>query len=308
MAADCLQASLMTPDARPSWVDHLPAAARPYARLARFDRPIGAWLLYWPCAWGVGLSGGLGAHWPLLLTLLTGAVAMRGAGCVYNDIVDRDLDRQVARTASRPLASGVVSVRAARGWMMVLALAGFGVWVFLAPFARAVALGSLALVAAYPFMKRITWWPQAWLGLAFNWGALVAWAEVRGRLDPAALALYAAGIAWTLGYDTIYALQDIEDDAIVGVRSSARRLGARVRVGVALFYTATVALLGGALWLRAHDPLALVALLPVAAHFAWQVARLQPSDPARALALFRANSAAGLLIALTCAAVGNAAL
>ena len=298
----------MTPDARPSWVDRLPAAARPYARLARFDRPIGAWLLYWPCAWGVGLSGGLAARWPLLLTLFAGAVAMRGAGCVYNDIVDRDLDRRVARTAARPVASGAVSVRAARVWMVVLALAGFGVWLSLAPFARWVALGSLALVAAYPFMKRITWWPQAWLGLAFNWGALVAWTEVRGRLDGAAVALWGAGIAWTLGYDTIYALQDIEDDAVVGVRSSARRLGARVRLGVALFYAATVGLLGVALWLRAHDPLALVALIPAAAHFVWQVARLRLDDPAEALALFQANSVAGLLIALTCAAVGSAAL
>jgi len=298
----------MTPDARPSWVDRLPPRARPYARLARFDRPIGAWLLYWPCAWGVGLSGGLPARWPLLLTLLAGAVAMRGAGCVYNDIVDRDLDRQVARTAARPMPSGAVSVRLARVWMVALAVGGFGVWLSLAPFARWVALGSLALVAAYPFMKRITWWPQAWLGLAFNWGALVAWAEVRGRIEPAAVALYAAGIAWTLGYDTIYALQDIEDDAVVGVRSSARRLGARVRAGVALFYAGTMGLLGLALWLRAHDPLALAALLPASAHFAWQVARLRPDDPANALTLFKANLPAGLLIALACAAVGSAAL
>ena len=298
----------MTPDARPSWVDRLPAAARPYARLARLDRPIGSWLLYWPCAWGMCLAGGLPGRWLLLLTLGAGAVAMRGAGCVYNDIVDRDLDRAVARTRARPVASGEVSVGAARRWMIVLALVGFCVWLTLSGPAKWVAIGSLALVAAYPFMKRITHWPQAWLGLAFNWGALVAWVEVRGSVDPAAVALWGAGIAWTLGYDTIYALQDIEDDAIVGVKSSARALGVRVRAGVTLFYAVSVALLALAFWLRARDPLAWVALAPVAAHFGWQITRLRPGDGANALALFRANRLAGALVALACAAVGTRAL
>ena len=296
------------PDSRPSWVDRLPQAARPYARLARFDRPIGSWLLYLPCAWGIALAGGTVARWPLFLLLGLGAVAMRGAGCVYNDIVDRDLDRQVARTAARPVASGAVSIPAARRWMILLALIGFGVWLTLSPPAKLVAIASLALVAAYPFMKRLTAWPQAWLGLAFNWGALVAWAEVRGHIEPAAVALWAAGIAWTLGYDTIYALQDIEDDPVAGVKSSARTLGGHVRRGIAGFYAATIALLALAFHLRTHDPFAWAALLPVAAHFVWQVARLQPGDGRRSLALFRANRDAGLLVALACAAVGTHAL
>lgn len=294
----------MTPDARASWVDRLPGGWRPYARLARFDRPIGGWLLFWPCAWGVALAG---SGWVWIVVFALGAVAMRGAGCVYNDIVDRHLDAGVVRTAARPVASGAVSVRAARRWMVALALVGFCVWLALAPMAKLVAIASLALVAAYPFMKRIMWWPQAWLGLAFNWGALVAWAQVRGRLDAAAVVLWAAGVAWTLGYDTIYALQDIEDDAVVGVKSSARALGGRVRVGVAAFYAVAVGLLGWGLWLRAHDALALAALVPVAGHFAWQVARLRPDDPAGALRLFRANRDAGGLIALACVAVGAAA-
>ncbi len=295
----------MTPDASSSWVDRLPGTAQPYARLARLDRPIGSWLLYWPCAWGLALAGG---QWWLYPLLGLGAVVMRGAGCVYNDIVDRDLDAGVARTRTRPIPAGQVSVRAARAWMVALALIGFGVWLALAPVAKLVAIASLALVAAYPFMKRITQWPQAWLGLAFNWGALVAWAQVRGTLDLTALALWVAGIAWTLGYDTIYALQDIEDDPLVGVKSSARALGTGVRGGIAAFYTATLLLLALAFWLRAHDPLALLALLPVAAHFAWQVARLRADDPRNALALFRANRDAGALIALACLAVGMAAL
>jgi len=295
----------MTPDAILSWVDRLPAAWQPYARLARFDRPIGSWLLFWPCAWGVLLAKG---PWWWVPLFGVGAVAMRGAGCVYNDIVDRDLDAGVARTRGRPIPSGAVSVSAARRWMIVLALAGCAVWLALGPAAKLVAIASLLLVAAYPFMKRITSWPQAWLGLAFNWGALVAWAQVRGAVEWPAVALWAAGIAWTLGYDTIYALQDIEDDPLVGVKSSARALGQGVRAGVAGFYAAALALLGVALWLRAHDVLALAALLPVGVHFAWQVARLRPGDPGQALHLFSANRDAGALIALACVAVGTAAL
>ena len=299
-------ADTATPDASPaSWVDALPAAVRPYARLARFDRPIGTWLLFWPCAWGLALAGGLSTDWPLLLWFGLGAAAMRGAGCVYNDIVDRDLDARVARTRDRPLASGRVSVRAAWAWLVALALVGLLVLLQLRPAAQLVALASLALVAAYPFMKRLTWWPQAWLGLTFNWGVPVAWIAV-ADFDPAMLWLYAAGVFWTLGYDTIYALQDLEDDALAGIRSSARALGNRARAGVAAFYALALACLAAAIWQVFPDPLALVALAPAAAHFGWQALRLADQRPANALALFRSNRAAGGLVFLALAAVGLA--
>jgi 4-hydroxybenzoate polyprenyltransferase len=283
----------------------LPERIRHYALLARFDRPIGWWLLFWPCAWGVLLAGGE-TRWGLVLLLLIGAIAMRGAGCVYNDIVDADLDRQVARTAARPVASGAVSKRAAWIWLLALCLIGLAVLLQLRWQAQLVALASIAPVAAYPFMKRITWWPQAWLGLVFSWGAPVGWTELRlDRLDVLA-ALYAGSIAWVIGYDTIYALQDREDDALVGVRSSARRLGARVRCGVAGFYAAALALWAIAFWLLRPDWLVLLALLPAALHFTWQVLTLDPDDGDSALARFRANRTAGLLVALACWVVGNA--
>ncbi len=232
------------------------------------------WLLFWPCGWGLAAGGGLITHWWLLPLFLVGAVAMRGAGCVYNDIVDRDLDRSVARTRNRPVASGAVSVRAATVWLVVLALCALPVLLALRPLAAGIALGSLALVAAYPFMKRITWWPQAWLGLTFNWGVPVAWSAV-AEPSLAMVLLYAAGVAWTLGYDTIYALQDIEDDALAGIKSSARALGSRARAGVAAFYAATVALLASALWQVRPHPLVLLAAAPAAMHLAWQVAALR---------------------------------
>ncbi len=299
--------SIATPDAETapsSWVDRLPAGVRDYARLARFDRPIGSWLLYWPCAWGLALAGGLREHWPLLLWFFAGSVAMRGAGCVYNDIVDRDLDARVARTRDRPLASGRVSLKAAWVWLVALCLVGLVVLLQLRWQAQVVALGSIALVAAYPFMKRITWWPQAWLGLTFNWGVLVAWVAVADAGWPLA-ALYSAGIAWTLGYDTIYAVQDIEDDALAGIKSSARALGPRAQTGVALFYAATAALLGLAVWWTVTLPLALLALLPAALHLAWQAASLDQT-PATALRLFRSNRTTGLLVFAALAAVGLA--
>ena len=283
----------------------LPAPARPYALLARFDRPIGWWLLFWPGAWAVALSGRAVAHWDLILWLLLGSIAMRGAGCVYNDIVDRDLDRQVARTRARPLASGAVSLKAAWAWLGVLCLIGLVVLLQLRPLAAGVAVASLALVAAYPFMKRVTWWPQAWLGLVFSWAALVGWAEAPEMDWLPGLLLYAGSIFWVIGYDTIYALQDVEDDALVGVRSSARRLGSRVRLGVAVFYALAVALWGAAFWQLRPDPVALLALLPAAWHFAWQVLSLKPENGANALARFRSNRFAGLLVFAACFVVGT---
>jgi len=285
-------------------VARLPATLRGYAQLARFDRPIGWWLLFWPGAWAVLLAGA-DQSWSLIAWLLLGATAMRGAGCVYNDIVDRDLDRQVARTASRPIASGAVSLRAGWLWLAALCLVGLIVLLQLRWQAQLVALASLAPVAAYPFMKRITWWPQAWLGIVFSWAALVGWVEVRSDHLDVLAALYGGCIAWVIGYDTIYALQDREDDALIGVRSSALRMGAHVRGGVAAFYAAAVALWALAFWLLRHDWIALVALVPMAAHLAWQVSALAPEDGGDALAKFRSNRFAGLLMAAACFVVGT---
>ncbi|PAL22372.1 4-hydroxybenzoate octaprenyltransferase [Sphingopyxis sp. GW247-27LB] len=284
----------------------LPAAMRPYALLARFDRPIGWWLLYWPCAWGLALGGGARSHWTLFFWMLLGAIVMRGAGCVYNDIVDRDLDAKVARTASRPVASGAVSVRGALLWVLLLSLVGLVVLLQLPLPAQVVALASLALVAAYPFMKRITWWPQAWLGLVFSWGALVGWIAVGGGDGLALPLLYAGSIAWVIGYDTIYALQDIEDDALVGVKSSARAMGTQVRAGVALCYATALLLWAGALWTVRPDPLVFVALLPAALHLTGQVATLEPANGSDALAKFRSNRFAGLLVFAAMLVVGSA--
>ena len=283
----------------------LPEHLRNYAQLARFDRPIGWWLLFWPCAWGVMLAGGQG-EWALLGWLLLGSIAMRGAGCVYNDVVDADLDRQVARTAARPVASGVVSKRAAWVWLLALCLIGLVVLFQLRVPAQVVACASVLPVAAYPFMKRITWWPQVWLGLVFSWGALVGWVELRGDQLEVLAALYAGAICWVVGYDTIYACQDREDDALVGIRSSALRMGTKVRGGVALFSAAALALWALAFWLLRADWLVLVALLPLTCHLLWQVVTLEPGEEGNALARFRANRSAGLLMALACWVVGNA--
>jgi 4-hydroxybenzoate polyprenyltransferase len=297
---------IITPDSEHrGLVGALPQPIRDYALLARFDRPIGWWLLFWPCAWGVWLTGA-GLQWQLVLSLLLGAIAMRGAGCVYNDVVDADLDRQVARTASRPVASGRVSKLAAWAWIGALCAVGLVVLFQLRWQAQLVALGSLLLVAAYPFMKRITWWPQAWLGLVFTWGAPVGWIALRSdRLDVLA-ALYAGSIFWCIGYDTIYAVQDREDDALVGIRSSALRLGKNVRGGVLAFYCLALTLWGLAFWLLRPDWIALLALLPAALHLLWQGFTLDPADGANALARFRSNRFAGLLVALACLVVGNA--
>lgn len=282
----------------------LPAAFIPYALLARFDRPIGWWLLFWPGAFALALSGALPERWDLLLWFLIGAIAMRSAGCVYNDIVDRDLDRQVERTAARPLASGAVSVKAAWVWLIALSGVGLIVLLQLPLVAQVVALASLALVAAYPFMKRISWWPQAWLGLVFSWAAPVAWLTVSDTGYAAMAALYAGCILWVIGYDSIYALQDVEDDAMVGIKSSARAMGEHVKGGVAAFYAGALILWGWGIWMQRPDPLALLALLPAAAHLGWQVVTLVPKDGANALARFRANRTTGLLVALAMLTVG----
>lgn len=283
----------------------LPVRARPFASLARIDRPIGWWLLFWPGAWGVALAGGAVWRWDLILWLLLGSIAMRGAGCVYNDIVDRDLDRQVERTRNRPLASGAVSVKAAWIWLVLLCLIGLVVLLQLSPYAAVVAVLSLAPVAAYPFMKRITWWPQAWLGIVFSWGTLVGWSEIAGALTWPGQSLYAGSIAWVVGYDTIYSLQDRDDDAMIGIKSSARAMGSHVRAGVAGFYVLALGLWAGALWLVRPDPLALLTLLPVAVHLGWQVATLVPDDGDNALARFRSNRTTGLLMAMACLVVGT---
>src|SRR6476646_9857972 len=277
----------IVPDSeRRGFIGALPPRIRPYASLMRLDRPIGTWLLYWPCAWSVALAG-IGGRWDLFLWLLLGAFAMRSAGCVYNDIVDRDLDRSVERTRLRPLASRRVSLRSA--WILIALLCAIGLVVLLQLqwVAALVALASLAPVAAYPFMKRITWWPQAWLGLVFSWGALVGWPAVTGNLALPPLLLWFGSIAWVVGYDTLCAIQDKEDDALVGVRSSARRLGAKAPLGVGIFYAIALLFWAAAIWSVRPDWLALVGLAPAALHLASQAIRADPDDGELALALFR---------------------
>lgn len=273
----------------------------------RLDRPIGTWLLYWPCAWSVAL-GGVQGGWALFLWFLLGAFAMRSAGCVYNDIVDRDLDARVERTRLRPLASGRVSVGAAWALVVGLSLVGLLVLVQLNWVARVVALLSLAPVAAYPFMKRITWWPQAWLGLVFSWGALVGWPAATGEFASPALLLWLGSIFWVIGYDTLYAIQDIEDDELVGVKSSARALGDRAQLGVGICYSLALAGWAASIWQVRPDWVALLALLPAGIHLGQQVEKADPKDGAGALALFRSNRFAGLLLFLGFLAVGLSSL
>ena len=299
-----MSATDIVPDSeRRGLIGGLPPRLRPFASLMRLDRPIGTWLLYWPAAWGVALPGVRG-RWDLLLWLALGAFAMRSAGCVYNDIVDKGLDGKVERTRLRPLASGRVSVTAA--WALTILLCAIGLIVLLQlnRTAQLIALGSIGLVAAYPFMKRITWWPQAWLGLVFSWGALVGWPAVTGELGVPALWLYAGTVAWVIGYDTLYAIQDMEDDALVGVKSSARRLGDEAPLGIAIFYALAVILWGAAIWSMRPDWLALLALLPAALHLANQALRADPRDGEGALTLFRSNRTCGALVFLGMLAVG----
>jgi 4-hydroxybenzoate polyprenyltransferase len=294
----------LVPDSeRTGLIGALPKALRPYASLMRLDRPIGTWLLYWPCAWSVGLAGVRG-QWALFAWFLLGAFAMRSAGCVYNDIVDRDLDRRVERTRLRPLASGRVSVSSAWALAIGLSLVGLMVLLQLPRVAQAAALISIFPVVAYPFMKRITWWPQAWLGLVFSWGALVGWPAVTGEFAMPALLLWLGSIFWVIGYDTLYAIQDIEDDELVGVKSSARALGERAQVGVGICYVLALSGWAAAIWIVRPDWVALLGLVPAAFHLAQQVARVDPKDGPLALQLFRSNRLTGLLLFLGFLVVG----
>ena len=313
------------PDAGSNWVDrHAPEGLKPWLKLGRFDRPIGIWLLLIPGWQGIALALAQYRKTPdlydawLVLAFALGACLMRAAGCAFNDIVDRDIDAKVARTAMRPIPSGRISVKQA--WAFVIGCSLISLLILLTLNLTAILLGlaSVGLVAAYPFMKRITWWPQAWLGLTFNWGVLMGFAAAHALIAAwpiplnatvwgadvhplvvlllPALLLYAGAVFWTLGYDTIYALQDIEDDAMVGVRSSARRLGPRVRDGVAFFYLLSVILAIGAGATAGLGPLFYVVLPGYAAHLGWQAARLRPDNPALALRLFRSNRDAGLIL------------
>lgn len=277
-----------------------PAWAVPFVQLARIDRPIGWWLLLLPCwqssALAAAAAGG-GPRWWHLLLFLIGAIAMRGAGSTYNDLVDRRIDAQVERTRGRPLPSGRVTPRQAKVFIVAQCLIGLVVLLsFQNPFTIALGFGSLVIVLAYPFMKRITSWPQAVLGLAFAWGGLMGWAAIFGSLAAPAVLVYAAAIFWTIGYDTIYALQDIRDDAIAGVRSTARLFGDHVRAAVGLMYAVAVALSALAVYLAGVSPLAYAGVAAFAAHCAWQVATIAADDKHRALALFRSNRNAGLLL------------
>jgi 4-hydroxybenzoate polyprenyltransferase len=316
------------PDAAPTnWVDRFaPRGLRPWLKLGRFDRPTGIWLLMLPGWQGVALADALEHRAPnlsLMAEIALGAALMRAAGCAYNDIIDRDLDAQVARTAGRPIPSGQISVAEAWWFVIACSLGGLAVLLTLPPVAVALGVGSLALVAAYPFMKRITWWPQAWLGLTFNWGALVGFSAAAGAgpqfwrgmaanvlahpsllrdvandgaLKPPALLLYAAGVFWTLGYDTIYAIQDLEDDALAGVKSSARRLGAQAPLAILAFYLASLALLMAMGALADLGPIFYLGLIGYGISLFTQVRRVRVDDPARALRLFRLNAASGLIL------------
>ena len=288
-------------DATGNWVDTLaPAWSRPYLRLSRLDRPIGSWLLLIPCWWSAALAA-VAAHAsaPSVLRLVLffiGAFAMRGAGCTWNDIVDRDLDKSVERTASRPIPSGQVSVRQAAAFLVLQALVGLAVLLSFNGFTIALGIASLVIVAVYPFMKRITYWPQIVLGLAFSWGALMGWAAAFGRLDLPALLLYAGSISWVIGYDTIYAHQDREDDALIGIKSTALLFGPRTKPMLALFYGIAVVLLGAAGYTAGAGLVFALGLVAFAAHLGWQIARLDIADPDNCLAVFKSDRDAGLIL------------
>ena len=289
------------PDAAPAnWVDrHAPPKLRPWLKLGRFDRPAGIWLLMLPGWQGIALAAAEQGRWPnplLLLAVFVGAALMRAAGCAFNDIVDRDFDAQVARTAMRPIPAGLISVKQAWLFLVGCSLVSFLILVCLGWMAILLGVLSLGLVAAYPFMKRITWWPQAWLGLTFSWGALLGYAAAVGHLSWSAALLYASGIFWTLGYDTIYAIQDIEDDALAGIKSSTRRLGQHVKLGVAGFYAVSAVLLIAAAWVGGLGPLFLPFAGAFALHLSRQAAAVRLEDGPGALKLFKSNAVAGLIV------------
>jgi 4-hydroxybenzoate polyprenyltransferase len=286
------------------WVDDVPPRIQPYLRLMRLDRPIGTWLLFWPCIFGLVLGAATTGQgfdsWrdgKLIILFAIGSLVMRGAGCTFNDIVDRDIDAQVARTRGRPIPSDAVSVKQAAVFLAAQCLIGLLILIQINTYSIVLGASSLILVAIYPFMKRITWWPQAWLGLTFNWGALLGFAaEARGLALPAFL-LYAGCFFWTLGYDTIYALQDIDDDALIGVKSTARLFGARSPQFVAQFYALAWLLIAGSALAAGMSWLAPGLLLAAGFHFIWQLWVLAPADPAICLRVFRTNRDTGLLIA-----------
>jgi len=275
----------------------LPASWRPYARLARLDRPIGTWLLLWPCWWSIALaSDGSRPDFALVLLFGLGAVVMRGAGCTFNDIVDREYDGRVARTATRPIPSGEVSLRQAFAFMVVQALVGLAILLALDPLAIQLGVISLVIVAVYPFMKRFTHWPQFVLGLAFNWGALMGWAAVKGELDFAPVMLYVGGIFWTLGYDTIYAHQDKEDDALLGLKSTALRFGDKTRPALVAFYgCAMVCFVAAGRFAGLGDEF-LLGMAAASAHLVWQIARLDIDYPTDCLAKFKSNRDFGFIL------------
>ena len=288
-------------DAIGNWVDsHAPQWTKPYLRLARLDRPIGSWLLLMPCWWSAALSAGM-AHQAAslprdIVLFLIGAFAMRGAGCTWNDITDRDLDARVERTRSRPIPAGQVSVINALVFLVLQALIGLAVLLQFNRFAVLTGIASLVIVAIYPFMKRITWWPQVVLGLAFSWGALMGFAVTFARLDATAFLLYAGSIAWVIGYDTIYAHQDAEDDALIGIKSTARLFGARTHRALIVFYGLAVVLIGAAVMLAGAGVAAWIGLAAFAVHLAWQIRRLRIEDGALCWRLFLSNRDAGLLL------------
>ncbi|WP_193336776.1 4-hydroxybenzoate octaprenyltransferase [Devosia beringensis] len=301
--SDANQPSTVADAQADNWVDrHAPDWLKPYARLARWDRPIGFWLLFWPCIWGLALAAiavpERGFDFPAALLMLVGAVLMRGAGCTFNDIVDRDIDDKVARTRSRPIPSGQVTARDALYFMVAQALLASAVLFQFNRFTVWAAVASLVLVAIYPFMKRITWWPQAFLGLAFSYGALVGWSSQTGGLSWAPVLLYAGTILWVIGYDTLYALQDIEDDALIGVKSTARLFGEHVRPVVAVLYLAAYMLWAAAVVLVGGGLIFAVLSLAAIALLGWQVWTVDPAQPDNPRARFYSNHYVGVALSL----------
>jgi len=296
-----IQSAGRVADATGNWVDQsAPQWARPYLRLTRLDRPIGWWLLLLPCWWSAALAADASGAWGPdpwhIVLLLVGAMVMRGAGCTWNDLVDRDIDGRVERTRSRPIPAGQVSVQQAAAFLIAQALIGLAVLIQFNTFTIATGIASLAIVVVYPFMKRITYWPQIVLGLAFSWGALMGWTAAFGRLDPPALILYAGSIAWVIGYDTIYAHQDREDDALIGIKSTALLFGERTKPILSVFFAAAVLLIGWSAYLVGAGPVFWLALAAFGAHLAWQVRRFEIGNPDLCLALFKSNRDAGLIL------------